>query len=426
MAARYSALEARREDIGDFPKSLSPAPSFDSGTLYSSIDKHGVGSSKDQAPRPRTNLAYLISLPMALHLAVLAFYIALCVVRVTGVEQNIQVALASASHTQTLINLISHLIMLAFSTAIIALMQPIATRSPFGNLPQPLTAVSDKISSWSGLGSSLLNLYHNVVFPATLGNALFTALYFSTLSGLGISSSFLFNVPAVNETITRNMMTRVGSPSISGLVPPGCDILSNVSTLTFEWYRSGMGIGMLTSDNTSVYPGLSANRIYDTLLSPMAASSNSSAEVGYTDFHVKCGSVPKVSISATNIDSFDTTPYYVRYHDNANSSASKFDANYHALLSVNYTLGNAPMELSDGLSISITNASRAVSRLWRPSGGCISSCHAMFLSCCLQTSYYVYRIAILWQDSAETWFCITSTTRPGLSREVSPFSTRTT
>lgn len=250
-------------------------------------------------------------------------------------------------------------------------MQPIATRSPFGNLPQSLTSLSDKISSWSGLGSSLLNLYHNLRFPATLSNAIITVLYFSTLSGLGISSSFLFNVPAVNETIVSTMRTRIGAPSLSGLVPPGSYMSSmpiNFSNFTFDWYRSGLGVGMLSSDNTTTYSGISGNRIYDTLLLP-TSTSNSSAIVGYTDFNVKCGGVPEVSAAASMLDSqFITT------------STAIFDSNTMrnmTLLTFNYTLGSSTISSHDLLSITENfptyynfsgGVVSAVSRLWQPAG----------------------------------------------------------
>lgn len=45
---------------------------------------------------------------MVVHLGVLAFYIALCIVCATGVEKHVQVSLKSAPHVQTWINLITH------------------------------------------------------------------------------------------------------------------------------------------------------------------------------------------------------------------------------------------------------------------------------------------------------------------------------
>ncbi|VDC07577.1 unnamed protein product [Peniophora sp. CBMAI 1063] len=351
MAARYSALEpdggvggspewTPAELYLNTPSASSSGTKFDTGMQERRLEAHRI-------PHRRG----LISLPLTLHVAVLALYVALCTIWILGVEQNIQVPLTSASRIQTWINLISHVVMLAFSTAIVALMQPIATRSPFGNLPQSLTALSDKISSWSGLGSSLLNLYHNLRFPATLGNAVTTTLYFSTLSGLGISSSFLVNVPAVNETVTRHMSTRIGAPLVSEFIPPGSNVsgpLRDFTDLTFDWYRSGVGVGMLNSDNTSVYPGLTANRIYDTLLPPMTTSSNSSAMVQYTDFNVHCGSIPQMSISAGTID----------------QRATPTDDLHTGVLSINYTLGSTQMTLYDGLWVSVTD--HAASRLWRP------------------------------------------------------------
>ncbi|VDB84584.1 unnamed protein product [Peniophora sp. CBMAI 1063] len=314
-------------------------------------------------PRPR-RLTSLIGLPMVLHLGVLALYIALCLVYAMG--SNIPVDLTKASHIQSRMNFTSHVIMLGLSTVIVALMQPIATRTPFGHLPRSLTSLSDKLSSWSGLGSSLLNLYHNLRYPTTLGNAIITTLYFSSLSGLGASSSFLFNVPAVNQTTFSKVPTQIGSPSKLGLIPPGCNApgeSANFTTLTFEWYRSGMSIGML-NDNTTAFPGLSANRIYDTLLSPLP-DSNTSAEVNYTEFHVQCGSVPQMNISVSDIDP-DSAPYVVEYKD-WNSTDWRKDSNFHAQLTINYPLGSTAMTLRDGLSLSAYNNASSVGRLWRPS-----------------------------------------------------------
>lgn len=45
---------------------------------------------------------------MMLHFAVFAFYVALCVVCITGAEANIRVPFTSASRIQTWLNLISH------------------------------------------------------------------------------------------------------------------------------------------------------------------------------------------------------------------------------------------------------------------------------------------------------------------------------
>lgn len=324
----------------------------------------------------------LVSVPMALHLAVLAIYIALCIVWLTGVENNIHVSLTSASRTQTWINLASHVraarspamvmiteaflqvVMLGFATAIIALMQPIATRSPFGNLPQSLTTLSDKASAWSGLGSSLLNLFHNLRFPATLSNAVLTTTYFAALSGLGISSSFLFDVPVINSTISSNMTTRVGSPSVLDLVPPSIQGIPNdFSEISFDWYRSGVGVGMLIGSNATLYPGLSANRIYDTLSPSMGASSNSSASVNYTDFNVKCGAVPGVSISAMTPQDIEKEVISA-----AGKATGGYDMRLPALLQINYTLGGQAMTLYDSLSISEMNISFAVNRLWQPAG----------------------------------------------------------
>ena len=118
---------------------------------------------------------------------------------------------------------------------------------------------------------------------------------------------------------------------------------------------------MLSGANAASYPGLSANRIYDTLSSPMPASSNSTADVGYTDFNVKCGSVSPVSLVATS----DLDIIVVSAGGSANGGR---EIRIPTLLSINYTLGSHHLVLNDSLSISESNVSYAVSRLWQPSG----------------------------------------------------------
>ena len=58
--------------------------------------------------RSSSSMSRLFSLSIALHVSLLALYVALCVVCATGVEENVRVPLESASHVQTWINLITH------------------------------------------------------------------------------------------------------------------------------------------------------------------------------------------------------------------------------------------------------------------------------------------------------------------------------
>ncbi|VDC03881.1 unnamed protein product [Peniophora sp. CBMAI 1063] len=360
MSAQYSLL--KRPGSGSFspPPGESLTRSLVEGeTLLRQVTK-SEGTSQVQTIRTRLVAKDIVSVPTLLHLGVLAIYVALVVIWATGLEKNITVELVDASRIQTWINLISHVVMLVFSTAIIAVMQPMATRSPFANLPQSLTTISDKVSAWSGLGSSLVNLYHNISYPATLGNTFLVVIYFSALSGLGISSSFLFDVPTVNETISSNRTTEVGTPSLRLAIPaPMATMPSNFSDVAFDWYRSGVGVGMLIGVNATVYPGLSANRIYDTLSPPMAASSNASAIVGYTDFNVKCGSV-------TNPSYFARVPVEKLIISDGGTARGGEEIQYPTLLTINHTLGPYHIELSDSMGIYASNLSYAVGRLWEP------------------------------------------------------------
>ncbi|VDB84924.1 unnamed protein product [Peniophora sp. CBMAI 1063] len=371
MTGSYVALDVLASDkAGGNSTPPPPDKNFPTTSTIRVDDRH------PRDPHQRASRIHrLLCLPMALHVAVLVIHIVLCVVWATHVGLSMQVPLTKASYTQTWLNLISHLVMLAFSTAIVALMQRIVTNSVLSTLPQPLTSVSDRLTAWTGLGSSLLNVYHNLNFEVTLRNSIFIALYFSVLSGLNISSSLLFNVPPANETNTiPDISLEGGTPSIvNAAVYLGSRCSSDgspldVPSLIYDWYRAGLSVEALNGRDSINFPGLSGNRIFDTV--GVYSGSNASVNAGYTDFHVQCGGVPEVSISATNLGLSNSTSYSP-YFANASlgSSATQIAGNdtYRVLLSINYTLGTTPMQLYDTLSLPVGLGAYVAGRLWQPS-----------------------------------------------------------
>lgn len=183
---------------------------------------------------------------------------------------------------------------LLLTTAVTALMQPILIRAEFEQT-QTLTALADKVSSWSGLGASIVALYHNIRMPAALQAVFIVTVYFLAFAVVHTTTPLLFTVPVVNVTQQYQAPTLIATPSTKDFFATDYPTPSNFSQVTFDWYRSSAGLGLLGGNFTVQYPGLEQNRIYDTLITPLS-STNASASVGYTDFWVTCGQVPEPPI----------------------------------------------------------------------------------------------------------------------------------
>ncbi|KZV67842.1 hypothetical protein PENSPDRAFT_40958 [Peniophora sp. CONT] len=303
----------------------------------------------------------LVSLPMALHLGVLAFHISLWIIRARNVASHHRVPLDWVPFVQNNINVIPHYIMVAFSTAIVYLMRPIAILSVFSRLPQPLTTLSDKMAAWNGLGAALSILYQNLRYRVALTEVIVITAYFATLTGLGTSSSYIFNLPYVNSTISLPNTTWLGAVPVDALLPPGLSeqTPSNFSEVRFDWYMASLALESSFYVNEEDLAGVDpySNRVFDTLSRISPLDRPGTAQVNFTEFHVKCGSVPQVSLSATANPSGSTG---VGLQDGN-------DPRLPTLLSINYNLDSQSMNLVDSLNISLSNTSNAISGLWQPS-----------------------------------------------------------
>lgn len=316
-----------------------------------------------------------VVLPIVLHLCILAFYIALWIIRARHAEQyeiapewadSFQNILNNLPHVRMLVRVLSGVaddllqyIMLALTTALVYVMQPVAILSVYSRLPQPLTTLSDKMAAWQGLGASLAVLYDNLGYRVALTEVLVITLYFAAITGLGTSSSYTFKIP-IAEFPTRQLNTTwLGVVPLDALLPSSMsnDPPSNFSGLRFDWYLTSLALESDFYVNAEELAGVDPfrNRVFDTLSQPLPSELTGHARVNFTEFHVKCGSVPQVSLSATALQS------------SASGASGLPDDGIPTLLSINYTLGSQSMNLSDSMFISVSNASNAVSELWQPS-----------------------------------------------------------
>ncbi|VDB97872.1 unnamed protein product [Peniophora sp. CBMAI 1063] len=361
LALAVMSLGSKGTDVSRSSPGTGSSPTVHEQGFELPYTPNGETITPRRIPRKRRFIMRsLCSLPMLLHLGVLAIYIALCVIWSQRVERRWEISLDYSVFFQGL-NIVSHFIMLVFSISITATMQRVATHAAFRDLPQSLTMLSDKMVAWNSLGSALVNLYHNIRRPAALSQVFLITSYFAALSGLGLTSSYLFVFPTINGTDSQYTATTVltlGSVPVEALLPPSIsNTPSNFSSIRFDWYMASMALQSRFYVNEESLPGMDPNRsrIFDGVTELLDPYYTGHANVSYTDFHAKCGSVPGISIAAFALDSpaSQTSPTSVDGLPTA--------------LAINYTLGPYSLSLFDSMNISTSNASTTIHGLWQPS-----------------------------------------------------------
>ncbi|KAI0319675.1 hypothetical protein OF83DRAFT_761173 [Amylostereum chailletii] len=244
-----------------------------------------------------------VILTLSLHLLVVLVHCMLLVIWATAWEQRILVNTDDTAHICTIIDAILQVMILVLTTALIAVMAPLAIRTQFLK-PQTLTALSDVSSSWNGLGISALTLYHNIRLSAAFFPVLLTTIYFLALTGLHITTPLILTIPIVEVTRQETVPTVIGTLDVKNMFPSGYALPSNFSDVTFDWYRASASLDLL-NNVTCDHLGLKENRVYDTLITPLS-STNASATVAYTDFNVKCGQLPQEPVITSERQSTKT------------------------------------------------------------------------------------------------------------------------
>jgi hypothetical protein len=238
------------------------------------------------------------------------------------------------------------------SIALTALMQRLAIKSLFDKR-QSLTAISDSLTSWSGLGSSLLTVYRNYRLPAALIPVLIITGYLSSLTALHTTTPLLFSVPATLIPMSNAETLVKGTLDIEDLFPQNYTLPPNFSNVTFDWYLSSAGVVIPDNFSEITLPGLLSNRIFDSFVINDGADLTS-AEAPFTDFHITCGQFPE----RPNVTLTSATPLT--------------DGRIlYSLEIIGTHNSNVLSNLSDTFWVSrnATDAEEIVSNLWTPGGG---------------------------------------------------------
>lgn len=183
---------------------------------------------------------------------------------------------------------------LILSAVMLSVTQTLAIRRQISK-EQTLTALADKTTAWQGLGSSMIVLWQNIKKPAALLSAMAIYGYFATLTALQTTTPILFTLSLDNITQESNMDFITGTPALFDTSRLPLNWIVVEDTISMDWTSTSSVLNVLSGANQSVsHPGLTGNRIYDTLITTSAV--NGSAQVTYTDFHVNCGMVPDAEL----------------------------------------------------------------------------------------------------------------------------------
>jgi hypothetical protein len=177
------------------------------------------------------------------------------------------------------------------STVMTALMQRLAVKSLFDRR-QSFTAISDFVTSWTGLGSSLLTVYRNFRLPAALFPVLIITGYLSSLTALHTTTPLLFSVPVTPIPTTNTAYLMKGTLDVEDLFPQNYTLPSNFSNVTFDWYLSSASIITYNESSTIQFPGLIQNRLFDSFSENFGVNTTITP-LAFMDFHVTCGQFPE-------------------------------------------------------------------------------------------------------------------------------------
>ncbi|KDQ55395.1 hypothetical protein JAAARDRAFT_71275 [Jaapia argillacea MUCL 33604] len=290
------ASDSERSPLVPLGESSEPDSRGEGEKSYEKSQKDGLILESDVAhlnpdrSRPtKVKLTWIACL--VLHTVVVVLHVVLVTLWSLGIEKRLVVRFDRASTVSTAINAGLQIFISIITTAIVAIAQPLALQRQFSQR-QTLTALADKSSAWSGLGSAVMTFIYNLQISASPFSIVQIGIYFAGLTVLHTTTPILFSVPITLDQHQISAATIIGTPKLYFDDPQ-----SRLETVIPDWYGSSVGMGTFGSGLTMATPGLYENRVYDTLLS--TSSTSGIAEVNYTDFVVQCGMVPNANVIAS-------------------------------------------------------------------------------------------------------------------------------
>ncbi|EIW83815.1 hypothetical protein CONPUDRAFT_150871 [Coniophora puteana RWD-64-598 SS2] len=154
---------------------------------------------------------------------------------------------------------------------------------------QKLTALHDSSNAWTGIGSSLLGLWHQARLPASAAGTTFAiciTLYLGCVMVLHVASSTVMQLQTFNNTIVGPVATSVAWPNAS------VDLLQGGG---MDWTNVDYSWAAVRTMSFNM-DGLAGSTVYDTVPDDAGVGS---ATVDATTVGFRCGLIPNSNLSTT-------------------------------------------------------------------------------------------------------------------------------
>ncbi|KAK0477627.1 hypothetical protein IW261DRAFT_1420912 [Armillaria novae-zelandiae] len=222
-----------------------------------------------------------------LHGILVCVHFLILLVWITRAERDATVPLGRRSSIiSTAIVQVSQIIGTLYLAGIIFVSQQLGVRRN-ARTRQALTATSDNMAAWSGLGAALASLWRQKTLMASLLPSLLVVGYFVCIAVLNITTPAIFSLQPFNQTRNAVIATTLGKPNIS--------VNSLVSSNpTSFWLDSTPVVPYLANSDRASKIGLENGTLYDVV---SKKGGKGSVSLNATTFNVSCGYVDGASVT---------------------------------------------------------------------------------------------------------------------------------
>ncbi|KAK0200465.1 hypothetical protein DFS33DRAFT_158641 [Desarmillaria ectypa] len=255
-----------------------------------------------QSPEQRPERSWLQhGLCFTLHGLLVCVHFLILLIWITRAEHHATVPIGRRSSIiSTAIVQVSQIIGTLYLAGLIFVSQQLGARRN-ARTRQTLTATSDNMAAWSGLGAALASLWRQKALVASLVPSLLVVGYFVCIAVLNITTPAIFSLQPFNQTRSTIVATTLGKPNIS------VNSLTASNPTSF-WLDSTPVVPYLARSDRASKIGLENGTLYDVILNN---GGKGTVSLNATTFNISCGYVDGASVTDNgNLGNWSiSTPY---------------------------------------------------------------------------------------------------------------------
>ncbi|KAJ7467499.1 hypothetical protein FB451DRAFT_1258708, partial [Mycena latifolia] len=247
-----------------------------------SEDSVSTPKREDNSSVVHTSTNYLTVLCLTLHLTLVLVHLTLVGISIKQKEHSIVFPINLQDTIIFWTKFIATAVGTIYYSMLLYLTQKLAIHSDLRKYCT-ITATHDKLSSWTGIGSSLSTLYNQIALPASVLPAFYITGYLLALSVLHVTTPALLSIETFNFTSSMGVGMQGG--------PQWNDSRHN-TTLTYVQYV-GEFLPWIRNLNESQTPGLFNGSLYDVSTEFIPGGT---ADISAVGFNITCGYIPWSSV----------------------------------------------------------------------------------------------------------------------------------